>query len=111
MGTMDKASKFHADQIKDLIASNTVSESESQQKLDRIREGKVDVAYRSTYKGLEDLCAEIESMKKTRASMLIARGTLSFNPLDWMRLHGKSSEEIVESMGKLNPNHCDRVID
>ena len=36
--------------------------------------------------------------------MLIAHGTLSFNPLDWMRLHGKSSEEIVESMGKLNPN-------
>ena len=104
MGTMDKASKFHADQIKDLIASNTVSGSESQQKLDRIREGKVDVAYRSTYKGLEDLCTEIESMKKTRASMLIARGTLSFNPLDWMHMHGKSSEEIVESMGKLNPN-------
>ena len=64
----------------------------------------MDVAYRSTYKALEDLCAEIETMKKTRASMLIARGTLSFNPLDWMRLHGKSSEEIVESMGKLNPN-------
>ena len=82
MGTIDKASKFHADRIKDLLASNA-SGSESQQNLDRIREEKVDVAYRSTYKGLEDLCSEIETMKKTRASMLIARGTLSFNPLDW----------------------------
>ena len=40
MGTMEKASKFHADQIKDLMTSNTVSGSENQQKLDRIREGK-----------------------------------------------------------------------
>ena len=105
MGTMDKASKFHADRIKDLLASNA-NGSESQQTLDRIREEKVDVAYRSTYKALEDLCAEIETMKKTRASMLKARGTLSFDPLDWQRLHGKSSEEIVESMGKLNPNQA-----
>ena len=103
IGAMDKASKFQSDRIKDLLASNT-NGSESQQTLDRIREEKVDVAFRSTYKALEELCAEIETMKKTRASMLKARGTLSFDPLDWQRLHGKSSEEILESMGKLNPN-------
>ena len=76
------------------MASNTGRGTESQQKLGRIREGKVDVAYRSTYKGLEDLCAEIESMKKTRASMLVARGTLSFNPMDWMNIGDKSSGRL-----------------
>ena len=64
----------------------------------------MDVAYRSTYKGLEDLCAEIESMKKTRASMLVARGKLPFNLLDWKNIGDKTSEEIIESMAKLNPN-------
>ena len=103
IGAMDKASKFQSDRIKDLLASNT-NGSESQQTLDRIREEKVDVAFRSTYKALEELCAEIETMKKTRASMLKAREKVSFDPLDWQRLNGKSSEEILESVGKLNPN-------
>ena len=95
-----------------MAASSGKQGNDSQQKLDRLREEEDDVAYRATYRSLEERTAEISALKNTQSAMMATREKLTADPEVWMDMQDKSREEIIATMDgdmKTHQIHIDGI--
>ena len=74
-----------------MAASSGKQGNDSQQKLDRLREEEDDIAYRATYRSLEEQTAEISALKNTQSAMMATREKLTADPEVWKDMQDKSN--------------------